>query len=260
MNNVWPIAQIWLTGWGALALLMFFTWLIYLKTQLPSVVDVSWSLAIMLAGLFFLSQNPWSNKSILIASILVIWAFRLAGYLYLTRIRKNEVDKRYEDIISSWHKKNIGYFFNYQLQAILALGIATPFYFIASTPTNFLTLDYIGIGIIVLALPLETLADRQLYRYKQNPHGPVCDIGLWRYSRHPNYFFEWCIWVGFSLMALSNPYGYIGLLSPALLFFIMVVLTGPITERNSLKSRGQAFKAYQKRTSMFFPWPPKAKV
>ena len=103
----------------------------------------------------------------------------------------------------------------------------------------------------------EALADAQLKRFKKNAanKGKVCDVGLWNYSRHPNYFFESMIWVGYFLVALNADYGWIGILSPLTITLLLFRVTGiPLTEEQSIRSKGDAYKEYQRTTSMFVPW------
>jgi steroid 5-alpha reductase family enzyme len=121
-------------------------------------------------------------------------------------------------------------------------------------------LEYAGAVLWVFAFLGEVLADAQLARFKANPvnRGKVCDLGLWRFSRHPNYFFEWLIWVSYALFALASPHGYLGLISPALILFFLLKVTGiPATEAQALRSKGEAYRRYQQTTSVFIPWIPK---
>ena len=103
-------------------------------------------------------------------------------------------------------------------------------------------------------------ADAQLHRFKQDPanKGKTCQVGLWHYSRHPNFFFEWLIWVSYALYAMGSPSGAWGWLSPALMLYFVTKVTGiPATEAQALRSRGDEYRKYQQTTSAFFPWPPK---
>jgi steroid 5-alpha reductase family enzyme len=121
-------------------------------------------------------------------------------------------------------------------------------------------LELIGILVFMIAISGEALADRQLARFKANPanRGKVCEVGLWHLSRHPNYFFEWLIWVAYFALACASPYGWISIYCPALMLFFLLRVTGiPMTERLSLESKGAAFADYQRRTSAFVPWLPK---
>jgi steroid 5-alpha reductase family enzyme len=118
--------------------------------------------------------------------------------------------------------------------------------------------EIVGTALVFVSLCGETLADGQLaaFRRREENKGKVCTIGLWRYSRHPNYFFEWMIWVGFGVFALGSAYGWIGLIAPASIYYLLRYKTGvPMAEESSLKSKGDAFRDYQTTTNEFFPGP-----
>jgi steroid 5-alpha reductase family enzyme len=106
----------------------------------------------------------------------------------------------------------------------------------------------------------EAIADWQLEKFKKDPanKGKTCTAGLWNYSRHPNYFFEWLMWIGCATIALASPWGWLGLLSPALILYFLLGATGiPATEAQALRSRGDEYRAYQRSTNAFVPWFPK---
>ena len=103
----------------------------------------------------------------------------------------------------------------------------------------------------------ETIADAQLAAFKKNPenNGKVCDKGLWGYSRHPNYFFQWLMWMSYFVFALASPYGYLAIISPAIILYLILKVTGiPMTEEQSIRSKGEAYIKYQQRVSAFVPW------
>ena len=236
--------------------MMVVAWLLYLVIKNPGVIDGFWPLTITLNACLFGLWHQHFTLSILLTYVcLWLWCLRLAGYLWFKRIIPNHVDKRYVDLSEGWQmKKSMGFLWNFLLQGLLAWVIAMPFLFIKAAP-HFNVLFYIAIVLILASIFLETLADKQLQKFKQQQLGQVCNVGLWHYSRHPNLFFEWLIWFGFALVAIAmSPLGWLGLISPLLLLFIMLVLTIPLTEQGSLKSRGDAFKQYQQTTACFFPW------
>ncbi len=246
-----------LFSWFWVIIIMLLTWLIYLWRNNPGIVDVAWSLAIMLAGLNYLFSTPMTNIQTMLMLLLMIWGLRLAGYLLLTRIMPGKIEKRYLSLSEQWqNSKSWRYLINYQSQGILAVIIASPFLFIRQL-SHVSFWQICAIILIIAGIIGEIIADQQLQQFKRQYNNKVCNVGLWYYSRHPNYFFEWMIWLGFGIAALSVNYGWIGLISPALLLFLMLTITGPITERQSIKSRGKAYLDYQQSTSMFFPLPPK---
>lgn len=241
--------------WLLLVIHMTIVWVIYRLIKNPSVVDVGWATGLMLCGaLFVLTHNP-NTRSIILLMLLFLWGLRLGLYLFITRISKGHVDKRYLTLSEGWKiAKPLGFFLNFQLQGVLILIIAMPWFFIPLVPRTDMSLfDMILILVILAALIGETVADQQLQQFKRQSPGRVCNTGLWQYSRHPNYFCEWLIWCGFSLLALSNLLSYFALLSPLCLYLLMTKITGPMTETASLKSRGDAYRQYQTDTPMFFP-------
>lgn len=234
---------------------MCLVWCLYRYLKNPSVVDVGWASGLTLSGLIYLFSETCSTRTIILGVVLVLWGGRLGLYLWYNRIRLGHVDKRYTNLSDNWKiAKPLGFFLNFQLQGLLIMIVATPWYFsgkaLIQSPN---ALDYFAIILAILALTGETIADNQLQNYKRAPSGLVCSIGLWHYTRHPNYFFEWLVWCAFSLFGFAHSYGYIGLISPLTLYLIMTKITAPMTEAGSIKSRGQAYLEYQKATPMFFP-------
>lgn len=234
---------------------MSLIWLWYRKTNNPSVVDVGWATGLMLCGLIYLSQQAISVRTIVLGMALIIWGVRLGGYLWWTRIRKNLVDKRYLVLSQSWKiKKPLGYFINFQLQGVFIFIVSISWYFISLNPAKNINLvDLAGLFLFMSALILESQSDIQLQHFKKANPGRVCNQKLWRLSRHPNCFFEWLIWCSFTIFALSSPYGLLSIMSPLALYFIMVFITIPVTEAESIKSRGQDYIDYQTTTPKFFP-------
>lgn len=233
---------------------MSLVWVWYRYTNNPSVVDVAWAFGLTWVGILFLSPNL-TARSILFGLVLIIWGFRLGLYLQLTRIQQGKVDKRYLVLSEHWQmSRALGFFINFQFQGLLILLLSMPFYFAGQSQAQFPNgIEFFGIILALMGILFETISDQQLQRFKSNYPGQVCDTGLWQYSRHPNYFFEWIIWCGFCLFGLTHAYGWIGLCSPAILYWLMIYITAPLTEQESLKSRGEKYQRYQANTPMFFP-------
>ncbi len=233
---------------------MSLVWLFYVWLRNPAIVDVCWSLGLMLAGLYYLWHGDFSARNMLVAILLIIWALRLAIYLWWTRVRKGHIDKRYTELAQSWKlARPLGYFLNYQLQAALIWLISLLFMQIAHVRTLPLdALDGFAAAVTLLGILGESLADWQLQQSRKQP-GSVCQLGLWAHSRHPNYFFDWVCWCGFALFCLHTVSGLLGLASPLILYIIFTRVTGPLTEAGSLRSRGAAYVAYQRITPFFFP-------
>jgi steroid 5-alpha reductase family enzyme len=235
---------------------MLTVWVLYRILKNPSIVDTAWALGLMISGLIYLCSAPFNFRIGIISSVLIIWGMRLGGYLWYTRIRKGIVDKRYLKLSENWKiAKSVGFLLNFQLQGFLILIISSVFLLAAhDSPSTLSLLDWAGVILALVAIAGETLADYQLYSFQQTNKGEVCQSGLWKYSRHPNYYFEWLIWWAFTLFALHFPLGWIAWVSPLLLYLLMTKVTGPLTERGSIAARGQAYLDYQRRTAMFFPW------
>lgn len=233
--------------------IMFFAWSIYLRTNNPGIIDVFWGINIAMVGSFYLLQSINLKVFIVSQFLLLAWSIRLSLYLFITRIKTQEVDQRYKKLSDNWKNQKRGFLYNFLFQGLLGFIIATPFYFIAQTEQITLV-QYISYLIIVIGFIGEIISDFQLHNFKNHNIGKICDIGLWNYSRHPNYFFECLIWFGFSLIGLNSYISIASFISVITLFLIMWFLTIPMTEEQSLISRGDKYKDYQNKVSCFLPW------
>jgi len=227
-----------------------------------SVVDVAWSYSFGALVLFYaLVAEGWWVRRMLIAIMVVLWSFRLGTHLW-RRVQRHhpEEDGRYAEMRELW-KANLGFkmfqFFQFQAISVVVLGL--PFLFATTHATESLgMLEIVGGLVWFIAWVGESVADMQLAKFKSNPanKGRVCDVGLWRYSRHPNYFCEWMIWVGFFLVGSAAAWGWVGIIGPADILYLLLNVTGvPPTEAQSLRSRGDAYRRYQATTNAFFPGP-----
>jgi steroid 5-alpha reductase family enzyme len=146
----------------------------------------------------------------------------------------------------------------FELQAVLIVLLAIPFLVICLNDRPGISiLEWLGVAIWFVAVVGEGVADWQLKQFRANLEnkGKICELGLWNYSRHPNYFFEWLVWVGFFVFALGSPLGCATIYCPALMLFFLLRVTGiPLTEELSVKSKGDAYREYQRTTSAFVPW------
>ncbi|RYD87761.1 MAG: DUF1295 domain-containing protein, partial [Sphingomonadales bacterium] len=175
-------------------------------------------------------------------------------------------DPRYAALRQQWGDKFQARLFGFlQIQALCGIGLVVTVYAAAHRPgPAFAITDYIGLALLIVSVIGEGIADRQLRSFAANSdnHGKVCDTGLWSWSRHPNYFFEWLGWVAYPVMAISFAgdwwQGWLALIGPLLMYWLLVHVSGiPPLEAHMLKSRGDAFTAYIARTSAFFPLPPR---
>lgn len=234
-------------------ILMLIAWCVYYYSKTPGIIDVFWGANITLIGLTHLLSDGLSTIKIVTLILLALWGVRLSIFLYVTRIKTGTKDQRYKVLSQHWKDKKTAFLWHYLFQGLLAFIIALPFYMI---PLNALITPFYILCFILIFLGIigESIADHQLLQHKKNAGNEVCQQGLWQYSRHPNYFFECLVWLGFSLLGLSGEWGFISLTSIATLFCIMWFFTVPITEKVAIKKRGVAYVTYQKTTSRFMPW------
>jgi len=247
--------MIFLIALGLIFLHMNLIWAWYLYRGNPSVVDVGWASGITLIGLLYLYSQPQSYRTLSLSFLLLFWGGRLGLYLWLTRIHQGKIDQRYLSLSEKWKmNKPLGFLLNFQFQGLLILVISLPWYFVSISGNQHLNwLDYFAFFLALIAIIAESIADHQLQKFKKHHPGKLCNTGLWRVSRHPNYFFEWLTWCSFAMLAIAAPLGWLALVSPLLLYIIMTRITGPITETQSIKSKGETYLAYQQNTPMFFP-------
>lgn len=252
---------------GGVGLLLVFTvtWLIQLRTGNAAIVDTVWSASFpLLAMIYFVLVNGYVPRQLLVVSVVCIWGFRLAFHLYARTIGHPE-DVRYTALRKEWgDRQNILMLRFYYFQAALALVLSLPFALIMVNTTPVVNyFEVIGAFLWAVAVMGESVADYQLKSFKEDPSnkGKICDRGLWYYSRHPNYFFEWLIWISYFIMALGSAWGFITIICPLAMYYFLTKVTGiAYTESQMLKSRGQAFIEYRDSTSAFIPLPKKSAV
>ncbi|MDA0745704.1 MAG: DUF1295 domain-containing protein [bacterium] len=240
---------------------MFVLWLLQLRLKDASSVDVAWAFGVgALAVLYSVWGDGYGPRRLLAGALGATWAFRLGFYLLRDRVLKaQEEDGRYRMLRAQWGERaQVNFFMFYQVQALFVMAFALPFFVVSMNAHPALTgWDVLGVAVWVVAIGGEWTADRQLSGFRQNPEnrGKVCRIGLWRYSRHPNYFFEWLHWWAYVPMGLFAPYGWMTILGPAFMLYLLFFMTGiPYTEKRALESRGEAYRRYQRETSVFVPW------
>ena len=248
-----------------IANLLIFTaaWAFCVKIRNFSPVDAFWAACIGLSALVFLLAETPNPKQIAAAILIGAWSTRL-GYHLAKRIAKHhpEEDSRYEKLRDVWEGKVNPMFLLFFLgQGLSVFALAFPFHLIAADPDpTFTPLSVVGAVVALTGLIGETIADKQMSAFKAEDPSPksVCKKGLWKYSRHPNYFFESVIWVGFFLFATGSPWGWTTVYAPAVITFLLLKVTGiPPTEASALKRKGEAYREYQRTTSPFIPLPPK---
>jgi steroid 5-alpha reductase family enzyme len=256
--------QLWLAALLFAVVLMLLIWRLAVRIGNAGIVDIAWAAGFAPVVIWYAAAASGAPaRRALIALMVSIWSLRLGLYLYV-RVRSHHPleDRRYARLRSDWgaqvHRKMFGFF---QLQAALQVALSAPWLLIClNRRAGLQPLEWAACVLWLGAIAGEALADRQLQRFKADPanRGAVCQRGLWRYSRHPNYFFEWLVWVAYFVMALASPWGWLTLYCPALMLYFLLRVTGiPLTEQLSLQARGSAYADYQRRTSAFVPWWPR---
>lgn len=257
MSLPWPLLLVLLGATVA----MIGTWMLQLRTRNAGYVDVAWAALMGAAALFYGAVGMGAaTPRLLVAMLGGIWGFRLSLHL-LSRVLHEAEDGRYRHLREHWHddqRKFLGFFL---AQALLTALFSVPFLVVANNPvTGFTAWSIAGIALWLAALGGESIADMQLSAWRRNPahRGRTCRSGLWAWSRHPNYFFEWLHWFAYVLLAVGSPWWAWSLLGPLLMGASLLWVTGiPFTEAQALRSRGDDYRRYQREVSAFFPWPPK---
>ncbi len=247
--------------WATCAVAMAVAWAICMRSRNVGYVDVVWAglmaMAALYAGAFGMGA---ALPRALVALFGGVWGARLCLHL-LTRVLHEAEDGRYQALRARWDGSPAKFFVFFQAQAAVVVLFAIPFLIAAGNPTDGLTpWSMLAIAVWLIALGGETLADHQLAGFRAKPanRGKVCRVGLWAWSRHPNYFFEWLHWFAYVLLAAGAPLAWLSWLGPVVMLLFLYRVSGiPWTERQALRSRGDAYRRYQREVSALIPWPPK---
>jgi steroid 5-alpha reductase family enzyme len=234
------------------------------KWKNAGIVDVIWGSSFAILAIAYALLGPGDTlHCLLIAGMVAIANGRLAVHL-LQRFRHEfpEEDRRYGETRKAWDEKKLPtdwlFYGIFLIQGIMVVLLSAPFLLVCFNPATQLdALDWTALGLWTVAFIGEAIADAQLkaFKAKAENKGKICQDGLWAYSRHPNYFFEWLLWCAYFLFALSAPGGIWTIYAPLLMLFFLIKVSGvELSEKQSLKSRGDAYRDYQKRTSAFIPW------
>lgn len=255
--------ELFIIAFAVSFLWMGLLWVISLKIKNAAIVDVGWGASILFYCLvYFFNDSAINAKEFLILIAVGIWSSRLSSYLFFERILGHEEEGRYKKL-REYFKTNISFkmFWFFQSQALFNGFLSIPFLIIAlNSDGTVRLLDIIAFLVSLAGIWGETLSDDQLKQFKSNPSnkGKVCEVGLWGYSRHPNYFFESLIWIGYAMFGMSEAYGVLGLIAPMLILYTLLKFTGiPATEEQAVRSKGDLYRDYQRRVSAFIPWIPK---
>jgi steroid 5-alpha reductase family enzyme len=252
---------------AALSLVMMAAWVVQQRTGKASWVDAVWSFGLGGAGVVYaLMPAPgiaWPGpRQLAVATLVLIWSLRLGGHL-VQRARQGREDSRYVRFKQEWgasFERRMFWFL--QIQAAASLTLALSILAAARRPAPFDIGDWLAVAIFAMAILGEAVADAQLQgsRRDEANRNAICERGLWRWSRHPNYFFEWVGWLAYPLFAIdwhgTYLWGWAALSGPVLMYILLVHVSGiPPLEEEMLRSRGDAYRAYQARTRAFFPVP-----
>ncbi len=240
-----------------------FAYVYALRVQVMAVVDLIWTAGLGVAALAYLFVSEADTmRGYAVGLLIVMWSSRLSIHLFKDRVLKRKEDSRYANLAEFWGKSaKRNFYFLFLGQVLFVALFLVPISIAMSKGVDaWLWSDWVAVIIALVAFAGEAIADRQLARFRADPDnkGEVCQRGLWRYSRHPNYFFEWLHWWSYVAFAWNSPNWWWVFIGPVAMYLFLRYLTGiPHAERSSLKSRGDAYRQYQQTTSVFFPWIPR---
>jgi steroid 5-alpha reductase family enzyme len=251
-----------LLGWAVLAVAFAGLWLLQRRTRDAGIVDVGWAAGIGLLALLYAGFGEGlPARRALLAVMAAVWSGRLALYILRDRVLKGGEDGRYAALRESWgaafERRIFGFF---QAQAALSAAFSLPIAAAMASTRPLGWLDAAAAAIWAAAVVGESVADRQLEAHRSDPanRGRTCRRGLWRYSRHPNYFFEWLHWWTYAAAAVGSPWWWVAVAAPLVMLYFILFVTGiPPTEARAMASRGEDYRRYQRETSAFLPWFPR---
>ena len=261
--------------WGEFCRLMAFAlfipvvmmagvWVLARVLNNAGIVDIFWSYGfIPVVAVCAAIGGGDVTRNFILVLMVTAWAARLGTYL-LFRVAKHhpEEDGRYAALRAQFPNRTWLMFFGFfEAQGVLIALLSVPFVLVFINDAAGLGFfEYAGIALWLAGMTGESLADAQLNRFRKDPanKGKTCRVGLWNFSRHPNYFCEWLVWVGYFVYALGSPGGWIAVYAPALMYLFLTRITGiKATEEHALRSRGEDYRQYQRTTNAFFPWFPR---
>lgn len=235
---------------------LVFLWALKIKNN--GIVDIFWALNFLaIAIITYILADGYIERKFIVLLFASLWSLRLGIYL-LIRVggHLKEEEGRYKALRAEWSTAK--FFGFYQMQAFSNVFLSLPFFITSLNKSPQLNiLEYIGAGMWLLSIIGEGVSDWQLQHFKKDikNKGKVCKFGLWNYSRHPNYFFQLMIWISVTIFSISSPYGWLSILCPLSIGFLIFKVTGiPMTEEQAIRSKGEAYKEYQRTTSAFIPW------
>jgi len=254
---------------AALAAIMTGAWIAWRSSKNSGWIDTTWTFGLGAVGCVGALIPVWlygvTPRPLLVAGLVAVWSLRL-GLHIAQRTAKITDDPRYGKLVRNWGADaSRQMFFLAQKQAVVSIPLALSMVLAAWNPAPGLRLqDLLGALALLIGIAGEAVADHELRRFRTDPanRSRICDAGLWAWSRHPNYFFEWFGWIAYPLLAIdpggAYPWGWLALAGPACMYWLLVHVSGiPPLEERMLERRGGEFRAYQARTNAFFPAPPR---
>jgi steroid 5-alpha reductase family enzyme len=255
-----------LTVLMTMAIVMLAAWAFGLSRKNGGWTDVFWTIGsgitLAAAALWPIRPNAEPDaRQWLVAALVAAWAARLGGYL-VPRVAAHPEDPRYAAFRRAWgahYARNMLWVSLPQAPATGFLALSVLIAAQAGGPLGWR--DAAGVLVFLVGVGGEALADVQMKRFKADPanRGKVCDVGLWGWSRHPNYFFEWLVWLAYPAIGFDpgRPLTWLSFAAPVVMFVLLTRVSGiPPLEESQLKSKGEAYAAYQRRVSAFLPLPP----
>lgn len=247
--------------WGLAAVAMTLGWAWQRRHSNSGIVDVIWTTGIGGGALLYAGLLPGGAAPRVLLGVLAgLWSARLALYL-AHRVLNEPEDGRYRALRERWNGDQRKLFLMFQFQALLIVLFTLPFFAVAQNPNGALTgWSLLALAVWIVSVAGETVADRQLARFRADPanRGRTCRAGLWRYSRHPNYFFEWLHWFTYVALAAGSRFAGLALVGPVVMYLFLRWVSGiPFTEAQALRTRGEDYRRYQQTTPLLFPWFPR---
>ncbi len=258
-----PFLQIYAIALGAIMLYMITLWIVSLILRNSSIVDIFWGPGFVMVGwVAFALANGSTPRKLLLMLLVTLWGLRLGGYILSRNFGKPE-DFRYQ----AWREEAgakwwwFSFFKVFLLQGVLMWIISIPLLQAQfhTSPTGLTLLDYVATGLWIVGFFFETVGDAQMARFKGDPanKGKVLNTGVWRYTRHPNYFGEAVQWWAYFLFALATPFGIVVIYAPILMTYLLLNVSGVALLEKTLKDVKPQYREYIETTSAFIPWFPR---
>lgn len=238
------------------AVLMTATWLVSLAAKDASIVDIVWGLGfVLVAWIAWFGESD--DRSLLVAALVTVWGVRLSGYLAWRNLGKGE-DFRYQAMRRRYGRRFglISLVVVFGLQGVLMWTVSLPVQAASGGPLS--AVDGLGVAVWIIGIAFETVGDLQLARFKRDPAnaGKVLDTGLWRYTRHPNYFGDFCVWWGIYVVAFAGGAWWTAI-GPAVMTALLMRYSGAGLLEKTIGRRRPGYDEYVRTTNAFFPGPPK---